>query len=53
MRQKTNAPANLLGFPISTYKEYKLNGLSLAFKGKIQGLEKEFYGFYMKWPFYV
>ena len=42
MKKKINTKANLLGLPVSNYKEYKLNSLTLAFKGKIQGLEKEF-----------
>lgn len=42
MKTKINTKANLLGLPVSNYKEYKLNGLTLAFKGNIQGLEKEF-----------
>ncbi|MFC2081271.1 ATP-binding protein [Bacteroidota bacterium] len=42
MKKNNKAPANLLGLPTSNYKEYKLNGLTLAFKGKIAGLETEF-----------
>jgi signal transduction histidine kinase/CheY-like chemotaxis protein len=42
MKKKNNVPLNLLGLPISTYKEYKLNSLTLAYSGKIHHLEKEF-----------
>ncbi|HEC44620.1 MAG TPA: hypothetical protein ENI20_17530 [Bacteroides sp.] len=42
MGKKFNIPANLLGLPTSIHQDYELRGMTLAFKGKIQHLEKEF-----------
>ena len=42
MKRRKNVAANLLGFPISTHKEYRLNGLTLAYVGNIRGLEQDF-----------
>jgi signal transduction histidine kinase/CheY-like chemotaxis protein len=42
MRKRKNVTVNLLGFPISTHKEYRLNGLTLAYVGNIRGLEQDF-----------
>ncbi len=42
MNKTKDAAANLLGFPGSISKEYKLHGLTLAFRGRIRDLEREF-----------
>ena len=47
-KKNWNIPANLLGLPTATHKEYKLNGFTLAFKGDIQHLESEFNNDYFK-----
>jgi len=46
MKKKKNVTANLLGLPISTHKEYRLHGLTLAFVGNIRGLEQDFNNYY-------
>ncbi len=42
MKNKKAAAANLLGLPGSISKDYKLHSLTLAFRGRIRDLEKEF-----------
>ena len=41
-------PTNLLGLPTTSRKEWKLNKITLAFKGEMQKYEKDFLNDYFK-----